>query len=223
MGDEYGIVIEKGDYSYDYKRIVDFFVEVVKDYNPIDYENIGKNLGVNPFDLFMFKTFIKKNGINHILELGSGTTSKFLDNLSIKRKSFALESIYHNDVIFDKINLYESYEIVQKYLKENKVDMVLIDCEHSKKMAEHIYNNFLKIINFEVPIFVHDWFDFGKKTYTEQIFYYNTLFNHYDLYLMSDLPENEIKTLIELNNYISKPSHVPRCSAILIPKTWKTI
>ncbi len=220
MSDEYGFIIQKSHYEYDYERISNYFIGVIENYDPLKYENIGSNLGLNQFDLFMFETFIEEKKIKSILELGSGTTSKFLDILNIKRKSFALESIYHDDVVFDKINLYESYEVVQKYMKENKIDMILIDCEHSKSMAQLIYDKILKTSNFNLPIFIHDWFDFGKQTYTEQIFYYNTLFDHYNLYLMSDLPQNNVSKLTRINSKILKNSHVPRCSAILTPKSW---
>lgn len=221
MSDEHGHILYKGDYIFDYQRIFNFFYEEIEYFNLSDYEVIGHRLGVNPFDLFMLKTFIEKNKITHILELGSGTTSKFLDILGVKRKSFALECIYHNDINFEQINVFDSYKVVQSYLVENDVDMILIDCEHSERMAKLISEKFFKEINYKLPFFVHDWFDLEKVTYTEQIYYYNNLFGHYDLYLMTDLPEEEIKKLTSVNNQLSKKFEVPRCSAIITPKKWK--
>jgi hypothetical protein len=85
-------------------------------------------------------------------------------------------------------------------------------------MGQLIYNHILSYTNFKIPIFIHDWFDFEKETYQEQVFYYNHLFEYYDLDVMSDLP---IKYINKLGVDINSECHVPRCSAILTPKKWK--
>ena len=222
MADEwYGDILQKGDYNFDYNKICDSFLEIINNFKTSDYESIGERLGMNPFDLFMLHTFMSTNNINHVLELGSGTSSKFIDSLKVKRKSFALECIYHDDVNFEKMDLFDSYEIVQSYLVDNDVNLILIDCEHSERMAKLITDKFLKKVEYKFPIFIHDWFDFGKETYTEQIFYYNNLFTNYDLHLMTDLPNKQIKKLTKANSQMNNQFEVPRCSAILTPKEWK--
>jgi hypothetical protein len=217
MADEYGHIITCTGYVYDYELIYEEVKKNIKDFNKLEYQKL-KFLGVNPFDLFQLEIFLKENEIKNVLELGSGTTSKFLDNLGINRKSFALESIYFPDLVFDKVNLYESYNLVHEFLNKNKIDFILIDCEHSKSMAELIYNQILKYVDFKIPIFIHDWFDFGKITYREQVYYYENLFNHYDLHIMTDLPSDYINKLNKLGVTIDGECHVPRCCAILKPK-----
>jgi hypothetical protein len=220
MADDYGKIITPNGYVYDYETIYEKIKKNIKNFNKLKYKKL-KFLGVNPFDLFQLETFLKENEIKNVLELGSGTTSKFLDVLGIKRKSFALESIYFSDLEFEKIDLYESYNLVQDFLNQNNVDFIFIDCEHSIAMADLIYNNILKYVDFRTPIFIHDWFDFGKLTYSEQVFYYDNLFNHYDLHIMSDLPSKYVDKLNNLGTTIDSKCHVPRCCAILTPKEWK--
>ena len=217
MADEYGYIINRPGYTYNYQKIFNKIINVIDNFNLTRYEELV-HLGVNPFDLFLLETFLRENNIKKVLELGSGTTTKLLDVLGIERKTFALECMNFTDLKFDKIDLYESYEVVQKYIDNNKIDFILIDCEHSRSMGELIYNHILKYTNFKVPIFIHDWFDFEKETYQEQVFYYNHLFEYYDLDVMSDLP---IKYINKLGVDINSECHVPRCSAILTPKKWK--
>jgi len=220
MEDEYGFTLELGDYKFDYESSFNFFEGKVSRLD-IDFYKKLSCLGVNPFDLFMIEVFLKENNIQNVLELGCGSTSKLLDVLKIKRKSFAIDCLCVDELEFEKINLFNEYSIVQEHIKNDNVDFVLIDCLHNQKMAELIHTKILSSTNFNTPIFIHDWFDFGKWTYTEQIYYYNNLFSDYDLYLMSDLPEEYINRLEYDENAVNNICHVPRCGAILIPKGWK--
>lgn len=220
MADEFGYTLEFDNYKFNYNLIYDELLKNITEYNPSKYEKIGE-LGVNPFDLFLLEGFIKENKISHVVEFGCGTTSKILDVLGVRRKTFALESIYYKDLVFDKINLFESYKLVQEYLDKNEVDLFLIDCEHSESMGKLIFERFIEYTDFKIPIFVHDWFDFGKKTYKEQIFYYKNIFNNYELYVMSDIPDEFLDKLKNKNNFLNNEYFIPRCSAILEPKKMK--
>ena len=225
MVDEFGVIIQKGDYGFDYEIFYDIINKRIKDFNLKLYEDLyslgSGNIGMNALDLFCLKFFFEENNIQNVLELGCGTTSKFLDILKIQRKTFALDCIYFEGVEYEKLNLFEEYQTIQKYVENNIVEFILVDCLHNEKMAELIFDKILKLSNFNTPIFIHDWFDFNKETYTEQVYYYNNLFKFYDLYLMTDLPKEFIDKLQYDKNSVDEICHVPRCCAILTPKTWK--
>jgi len=116
MADEYGYIINRPGYTYNYQKIFNKIINVVDNFNVERYEELVY-LGVNPFDLFLLETFLRENNIKNVLELGAGTTTKLLDKLGIERKSYALECMHFTDLEFDKINLYESYETVILILK----------------------------------------------------------------------------------------------------------
>src|SRR5713101_291721 len=93
-GDDYGYEIteppeETNPYKYAeiYKRLED----IIGDFDLREMKKIvGLDFGINPFDLFVLKSFIERNDVKLVLELGAGTSSMMLDNMKIARKSFAL-------------------------------------------------------------------------------------------------------------------------------------
>jgi len=212
MGDEYGSVIDKPKSGglYDYKKIINNITKLIPTYEIGDIiECIDGEFGINPFDLKLLKEFIISNNITNVLEFGAGTSTKLLDTLNINRKSYALNSVTHS-VTFHKINLYDDYSLVEKYITDNPtIDMVIIDCEHTGKMGALLNEKFLKLLNHSRPIFIHDWFDYGKKTYTEQVYYHNNILDKYVVSYMTDL----ISPFFDME----KNHRVPRCSTILTP------
>lgn len=231
MGDEYYHIIPRPKNNpIDYNFVYNNFLKILGNYNIENMSMLtGPKFGINPFDLYFLKCFIEENKIKHVLELGAGTSTLFLDKLGIKRKSYALESIYY-DINFEQIDLYLKHEIVEDYIRKNDIDLFLIDCEHSYNMGKLISEKFFSIKNYKIPFFVHDWFDFNKYTYGEQKYYIENMLEFFNVFYMSDLPEEYIKKLKEYNTQIDndelyqkfglKIEHLPiiRCSALLIPK-----
>lgn len=224
MADEYGVKIIKFeyDYNYDYQKITDKISNFINEYKSEDIiKNIGHYLGINPFDLFILKKFVEENNIKSILELGAGASSLFIDNLGINRKSFALESVAY-EIEYEKFDIFKNYNIIQDYIKNNEVDMFIIDCEHSHEMAKLIDENFLKLVEYKKPVFIHDWFDYDKIGYSEQRYYLDYIVKNYDVEYMTDLPNDCVLSLLKLNSEINKNNeeftNIPRCSAILKSK-----
>jgi hypothetical protein len=118
MGDEWGIIIlNSNNYKYNYQNIFNKIFNFIDEYRLEDIVKlIGENFGINPFDLFILKKFIFENNITNVVEFGAGSSSKFIDSLGIKRTSFALQPIFY-DIKYEKINLYEQYNIIQKFIK----------------------------------------------------------------------------------------------------------
>lgn len=225
MADEFGIRIPK--YIDEYDDVFNNIKNIVENYNVESIKNdVGNLFGINPFDLFILKTFIEKNRIKNILELGAGTSSKFIDKLNIERKSFAIESIYY-DVVFEPLNIYQSYQDIKKYIKSNSIDLILIDCEHTGKMGKLIDEEFLYSLNYNVPLFIHDWMGNEQIGYSEQIYYIENILKFYDIKFITDLPDHYLNELKKINNEIDNQiiydklelkTIIRRCSAILTPK-----
>lgn len=214
---EYGVVCPEI-FKYDYHRITNKILTFISEYDVDKIKAIvGQNFGIHPFDLFVLQKFIEENGINSIVEFGCGSSSKFLDGIDIKRTSFAIESIFYN-VDFVKMDILDSQGIIEDFIKNNKFDMFLIDSDHTEIMAKTIFENFLNLTNHTKPIFIHDWFDNGKTTYTEQLFYLENMLSFYNVEYITDLPEEYIDTLTNLNNQMNiVVTNIPRCSIVLNP------
>jgi hypothetical protein len=226
MKDEWGFkMINTNNHKYDYEKMFNEIDSFITEYKIEEIINpIGVDLGINPFDLFLLKKYIEQNNISHILEFGAGSSSKFIDSLGIKRTSFALQSIFYN-IDYINLDIKSQYETIQKYIKENKFDMFLIDTEHTTDMATIINEKFLKPTKYKKALFIHDWFDFNKVTYSEQIYYYNNILKKYKVAYITDLPDEYINKLKIKNNIIDNKTmyhtqvhYVPRCSIILNPK-----
>lgn len=214
---EYGVTcpeIINYEYSYIFNKISHFVHEY--DVNKIK-EIVGQNFGINPFDLFILEKYIEENKIKSIIEFGCGSSSKFLDGIGVNRTSFANESIFYN-VDFKALNILESYSIIQDFINNNEFDMFLIDSDHTSQMAQLISEKFLNLVNNKKSVFIHDWFDNKKITYTEQVFYLENIIKFYDVEYMTDLPEEYVNKLINMNDQINiVTTNIPRCSVILKP------
>lgn len=230
-GDDFGYIINKPprDNPYKYDLIYERLNRLVSNYDLKHMKKIvGLDFGINPFDLFVLESFIENNKIKKVLELGAGTSSQMLDNIGVVRNSFALESIFY-DLKFKKIDIFKDYRIIEKFIRSNQVDMLVIDCEHSARMAKLIDRRFLRLLNYSKPIFIHDWYDFGRTTFAEQVYYFNNLLDKYEVTYMTDLPANIIAKLKKTNEQIdneifykklglkSRLLPIRRCSAILTP------
>jgi len=226
MADEWGYTIKNtNNYQYDYEQIFNHINSFIGEYKIEDMiKIIGVDFGINLFDLFLLKKFIEENNITHMMELGAGSSSKFIDSLGIKRTSFALDSVFY-DLDYVKLNIKDDYEIVQEHIRKNDFDMFFIDNDHSTEMAKLICDKFLNLMDYSKPLFIHDWFDFNKTTYSEQVYYYNNMLDKYDVEYMTDLPDVFINSLKQKSNkidnrilYHTAVHYVPRCSIILKPK-----
>lgn len=231
-GDDFGYTITTPPTNpYDYEAIYKRFKKLMSHYDLKSMKKlVGNDFGINPLDLFMLKSFIEQNKIKNVLELGAGTSSSMLDNMSVARTSYALESIFYEHVHFEKIDIFKYYPIVEDFIKNNPIDMLVIDCEHSFRMARLIDTKLLPLLNYTVPLFLHDWYDYDKQTYAEQVYYVTHLLDKYDVTYMTDLPPEILDKLKKANDQIDNEAmykklglrrgHLPirRCSAILTPK-----
>jgi hypothetical protein len=150
------------------------------------FNNLDCKAGVNLIDLFLLQKYIEKNNIKKVTELGCGSTSIFLDKLSIARETFAVDQALitnTNQVEFTKCNIYHSADIINESCKTS--DLILIDSQHSYSMAEFYHKNIL--INHKLPVFLHDFMAPGRKTYSEQTYWSKHLIDKlYKIYLVSD-------------------------------------
>jgi len=220
----------KRENEFDYVSITGKLIGFIKNYKyndiKIKYSDVKikpkDNFGIHPFDLFVLGQYIKQNNIQSVLEFGAGTSSILFDSMGLKRKSFALTSMYCV-CDFEAIDVYINPDRIVDYIKNNKIDLLFIDCEHSTAMAKFIIANFISLLS-NVPIAVHDWFDYDKPIYNEQLVYYTDLIKtkKYSVELMTDLSGEFFNKLITVNPAIDyldemliyKTAH-NRCLAIL--------
>ena len=166
------------------------FLTEGKEFDFTFYENLFNKLdcyaGLNLIDFYILHKYIQKRNIKKVTELGCGSTSVFLDSISIKRESFEIDQALtstKNTVNFNKCNIYESADKINESCKDS--DLILIDSQHSRSMASFYYKNIL--MNNHLPVFLHDFMAPGKQTYSEQIFWVRYLLNKkYKLFIATD-------------------------------------
>lgn len=182
QADEYGPVSNT---EIDNGEIINNIFELVTDLKELKRKIKDMNLGMNSFDFLLLLYYIKKNNIKKVTELGCGSTSQFLDELNIKRTSFAMSREGGNkDLDFVYCDIFEKKEEICEDLLTS--DLLIIDSLHTYSMAEFYDKNIISLI--KKPIFIHDFFIKGNTTFTEQKYWEDHILNKtYKLKILSNV------------------------------------
>jgi hypothetical protein len=200
---------------------------------PLDLADIQSRCqggdGVCEVDLYFLQQFIKHFDIKRVMELGSGTSTLFLNTLGITAHTFSsgIPDYLQNhpnvmDWHIDEYSVEFLSEIASNY------DMYFIDCEHTAYFAHAYYENLL--LKYPRPTVIHDFFDVSTPVLWEEAHYLMQRIpfdNIYKPFILTDFPQEVLGGISDIIKYdVSKQkfnnadygiTRPPMCSLFLIP------
>tara|TARA_Y100000034_G_scaffold130671_1_gene189662 strand:+ start:11351 stop:12007 length:657 start_codon:yes stop_codon:yes gene_type:complete len=210
--------------------MIDNYKEIIQE--PFDLENIRERVeggeGICEFDLYILEQYIKSNNIENIVELGCGTSTKFLKTIEgIKVKTFALDAASspgkereHHEYI--KMNI--TMETIGIILEESEFcDLFIIDCDHTRNFAKLYYEELL--LKIKKPAFIHDFFT-KEQVWAEEAFLKEVLASEsspHSTFITTNSADREVGEICGISNiekFLNPPyrsSRPPLCSIIIEP------
>jgi len=203
------------DEEFNYQKLIELVG--TKPYNPN-----AKGASLCPFDVFIFKAYLKRYNIKKATEFGAGVTTDIMRSMGIDVTAFSIDVSGAGKrrglgkLEFVKCGLRDpnfKQQILDSCMDS---DLILIDCLHSYDMSEYYSENFLS--PSLTSVFMHDMYNPTKncKTTGEQKYMNeNVIGAYYDVYLYTDLRNKDIKRISEYLKVGVGAGMGRRCSMVL--------
>ena len=206
------------------------FVRNKYDFDAIAQRSAAVNghAGVIEFDLYILGEYIEFFGIKKVIELGCGTSTKFLRTFEdIEVHTYAIDCdnqdpgpIEHDNHTLTFLDISENnISTIVEAAKD--ADLIVIDADHEQKFVELYYKKLL--CEVKKPAFIHDFF-ITKNVWSEELYLKEVLVeeNEFSIFITTDLPPSCFEIMENLtgadlggSNVPTRP--VPCCSVIIEP------
>ena len=213
--------------------MIDNYKKIIKE--PFDLENIRERVeggeGICEFDLYILEQYIKSNNIENIVELGCGTSTKFLKTIEgIKVKTFALDAAASSgkekeDHTYIKMNI--TMETIGIILEESEFcDLFIIDCDHTRNFAKLYYEELL--LKIKKPAFIHDFFT-REQVWAEEAYLKEVLTSElspHSIFIATNSADGEVGEVCgvsDIEKFLKSPyrsQRPPLCSIIIEPNEY---
>jgi hypothetical protein len=198
------------DYPFDSsKNEANYNLMMTEEYKD-SWTTVSPNLLVHPFDLELLKNACTHFNVSKVVELGCGSTSRFLDRIcKVERVTFANIDMTGGEFStfkFINCDIFESYDLILEHCKTSQ--LFLIDAIHTAGMAE-FYHPILK--ETKIPVFIHDWYLPNEETWPEQNYWIEQILDMYEPFVVGRGIE-----YCPVKSYVD--GGIPPCSAVLVAK-----